>query len=169
MSVFKKIEKMMFMTDEGWDRHSNPLSVYTRIPCLSLLSLSIWSREYIGLYSIVPILLSVFWIWYNPRAFCIPATTDNWASRGTFGERIFLQKDSVDIPKHHVKMAHKLTGLIIPGIPVLFYGLYVNDLWIITFGNFWVLLPKMWYFDRMVWIYEDMKDTSPEFKNWLKS
>jgi hypothetical protein len=169
MRFFKKVEKMMFMTDETWARHSNPLSVYTRMPCLFLLSLSIWSREYIGLYAIVPVVISLVWIVYNPRAFAIPTITDNWASKATFGERIFLKKESVSIPRHHVNMVHMLTVLITPGFPVLLYGLYVNDLWIIGFGNCWVLFLKLWFCDRMVWIYEDMKDTDPEFNDWLKS
>lgn len=160
---------MMLLTDEGWVKHSNPLSVYTRIPCLSLISLSIWSREYIGLYSVILIALFVFWTWYNPRAFSAPITTDNWASKSVFGERVFLQKDLFDIPKHHLKMTNILMGIITAGIPILVYGLYINNLWIIAFGNFWVLLPKIWFLDRMVWIYEDMKDTSPEFRSWLKS
>lgn len=66
-------------------------------------------------------------------------------------------------------MAHTLSALTALGLPILIYGLYINDLWIIAFGNFWTLVPKAWYLDRMGWIYEDMKDTDPEFKNWLKS
>jgi len=158
----------MTMDDESWARHSNPLSVYSRFICLPMLSLAIWSRGTISYYSIPLILLSLFWIWYNPRAFGPPKTTNNWASKGTFGERIFLQKKQLDIPSHHVTMAHTLTWLATVGLPVLIYGLFSLNLWAILLGNFLVIFPKVWFVDRMVWIYEDMKDRDPEFQRWLK-
>ena len=169
MNIFEYAQKLMSMSEESWTRHSNPLSVYTRVTCLPLLSLAIWSREYIGLYSLVFVAIALFWMWYNPRAFQPPATTDNWASKGTFGERIFLQQASISIPDHHIRMAYILSVLSALGLPVFLYGLYINDLWLIAFGNFLVIFPKLWFVDRMVWVYEDMKDTNPEYERWLKT
>jgi len=168
MNVFGYAQKLMSMSEESWARHSNPWSVYTRLTCLPLLSLAIWSRKYIDLYSLVFVAIALFWIWYNPRAFRPPLTTDNWASKGTFGERIFLAQPSVSIPDHHKKMAYILGVLSALALPVFLYGLYINDLWIIAFGNFLVIFPKLWFVDRMVWIYENMKDSNPEYKRWLK-
>ena len=159
MSFLSKFSSTMRMSSEDWVRHSNPLSVYTRMPCLLLISLSIWSREYIGLYSIIPAVLLVFWVWYNPRAFKPPVSIRSWASKSVLGEQIFINKETLDIPSHHIRIVNLLTAMILPGIPVLIYGLYINDLWIIFFGNFWILLTKMWFLDRMVWIYEDMKNS----------
>jgi len=36
----------------------------------------------------------------------------------------------------------------------------------------WLGLPvtymgKSWFLDRMVWLYEDMKETHPEYRKWL--
>ena len=168
MDIFNFSEKLMTMDEESWARHSNPLSVYSRFTCLPLLSFAIWSRGDIGWYSILLILLSLFWIWYNPRAFGPPETTDNWASKGTFGERIFLQRNRLDIPPHHIKMANALTWATAAGVPVLLYGLYGLNFWAVLLGNFLVILPKLWFVDRMVWLYEDMKDADPEFQGWLK-
>ncbi|MEZ9233009.1 DUF6653 family protein [Vibrio amylolyticus] len=167
MNLLKRFEKMMSLSEADWAKHANPLSVYTRIPCLSFISLSIWSREYMGLYALIPLVISLFWTWYNPRAFSAPVTTDNWASKAVFGERVLLQKDALEIPKHHLTMVNSLMAMIAVGMPILFYGLYMNDLWIIAFGNFAVIVPKLWFLDRMVWIYDDMKETNPEFKRWL--
>ena len=169
MNIFGYAQKLMSMSEESWARHSNPLSVYTRVTCLPLLSLAIWSRKHIDLYSLVFVAIALFWTWYNPRAFRPPVTTDNWASKGTFGDRIFLQQPSVSIPDHHKRMAYILSALSALALPTLLYGLYVNDLWVIAFGNFLVILPKLWFVDRMVWIYEDMKDSNPEYKRWLKT
>ncbi|MEZ9336523.1 DUF6653 family protein [Vibrio splendidus] len=162
----KLFEKMMVMSEQSWARHSNPLSVYTRIPCLSILSLALWSREHIGLYSIFPIGLALFWIWYNPRAFGVPEHTDNWASKAVFGERVYLQKASLDIRRHHLTAVRLITLSMVPGLPILFYGLYLNDLWLIAFGNFWILVLKLWFLDRMVWLYDDMKVAHSEFRAW---
>lgn len=168
MNIFKFSEKLMTMDEESWARHSNPWSVYSRFTCLPFLSFAIWSRGAIGGYSILLILVSIFWIWYNPRAFGPPRKTDNWASKGTFGERIFLRKKQLNIPSHHIKMAHILTWLTACGVPVLVYGLYELNPWAIILGNFLVIISKIWFVDRMVWIYQDMKDADPEFRRWLK-
>ncbi|MEG3221723.1 hypothetical protein PD716_13970 [Vibrio gigantis] len=162
----KFFEKMMVMSEDSWARHSNPLSVYTRVPCLSLLSLAIWSREYIGFYSIFLIGFALFWIWFNPRAFGVPKSTSNWASKAVFGERIYLDKALLDIPQHHLKAVRVISTSMAPGLPILFYGLYLNDLWLIAFGNFWILVLKLWFLDRMVWLFDDMKASNAQFKAW---
>lgn len=166
--MFKASEKLMTMSDEAWARHANPLSVYSRFSCLPLLSLAIWSREVLGWYALVPTMLSLFWIWYNPRAFPPPAVTDNWASKGTFGERIFLRRKVLAIPRHHLQMAYLLTVLSGCGLPILVYALYINEMFLIAFANVLIIYPKLWFVDRMVWIYEEMKDTDPQFRGWLK-
>jgi hypothetical protein len=30
----------------------------------------------------------------------------------------------------------------------------------------WVILAKTWFIDRMVWLFEEMKD-HPEYQDWL--
>jgi hypothetical protein len=30
-----------------------------------------------------------------------------------------------------------------------------------------IMLGKLWFVDRMVWLYEDMKDATPEYRSWL--
>ncbi|MFS1492488.1 DUF6653 family protein [Vibrio splendidus] len=59
-----------------------------------------------------------------------------------------------------------ITLSMVPGLPILFYGLYLNDLWLIAFGNFWILVLKLWFLDRMVWLYDDMKVSHSEFRAW---
>jgi len=73
MNLEQKIASLFRMTDEVWARHANPWSVRTRYLALPALIFSIWSRIWIGLWSLVPILLSIVWIWINPRVFAIPS------------------------------------------------------------------------------------------------
>lgn len=168
MDIFKWAEKLMVMDEEAWQRHASPLSVYSRFTILPLLSLSIWSKEWIGVWAIIPILISVAWVWLNPRVFSAPKNTNSWASIGTFGERIYLQRSKVAIPGHHLRMCHLLSSLSAFGVPILIYGLYTLDAGIVVLGNVWVMAFKAWFVDRMVWIYMDLKDTNPEYASWLK-
>ncbi len=169
MDIFKIAERSMSMTEKSWQRHSNPWSVWTRFTCLPLISAAIWSREWLGWWSLILIGLTVFWAWYNPRAFPSPRHTDNWASKGTFGERIFLERRNTDIAYHHKKAAQFLAGLSAIGVPILFFGLWKLDFWAVVCGNLMTVFPKVWFVDRMVWIFEDHKNDAPKYKAWLKN
>ena len=160
MDIVKLSEKMMFMDDESWKRHANPWSVYTRFTTLPLISLAFWSREWFGVYSLIPIVLSIFWIWINPRFFSAPKNTDNWASRGTLGERIYLNRKTETIPLHHLRFCRILMVFSGLGLPFFFYGLYTLDLWVLVLGNLWVIVFKAWFVDRMVWLYLEMNNTN---------
>ena len=53
------------------------------------------------------------------------------------------------------------------GIQFYVWGLYNLQLWPTILGVVLVYPGKMWFLDRMVWLYEDMKDSNPEYKSWL--
>lgn len=169
MDLIRLTERLMSMDDETWKRHSNPWSVYTRFSILPLISIAFWSREWIGYYSIIPILLSFIWVWLNPRLFSAPAKTNNWASMGTFGERIYLARDQLNIAEHHLKSARVLQLLSGLGLPIFIYALFSLNIWALVLGNIWIMVFKAWFVDRMVWLYQDMKETNPEYLSWLKS
>jgi len=166
LDIVKYSEKAMSMSDEAWSRHANPWSVYSRFSTLPLMSLAFWSREWIGVYAIVAVALSVLWIWLNPRVFGPPKTTDNWASMGTFGERIYLNRKKAPLPKHHTATCRLLQILSAAGLPFFIYGLYTLNFWIVILGNFWIMVFKAWFVDRMVWLYLDMKDTDERYQSW---
>ncbi len=147
----------MSMDDETWARHSNPWSCWTRFTCLPLLVLAIWSRVWLGWWSLELIGVALFWISWNPRAFPPPRTTENWASKGTFGERIFLARRAKPIPRHHQRAALILSMMSGVGAVILVYGLMVLDAWATIAGLIATVLPKVWFVDRMVWLYEDVR------------
>jgi len=169
MDLLKFSEKLMSMNEETWQRHSNPLSVYSRFTALPLISLAFWSREIIELYALIPIFLSVVWVWLNPRLFGAPASTNNWASMGTFGERIYLNRKNKAISEHHARACRVLLVLQVAGLPIWLYGLYSLHLWPLLLGIIWLMVTKAWFVDRMVWIYLDMKDESPIYQSWLNA
>ncbi len=90
MSIESRAAKLFQMSDDVWERHANPWSVWTRYPCLPLLAIAIWSRVWIGWVSLLPIALICVWIWINPRVFGKPKSTRNWASKAVLGERALL-------------------------------------------------------------------------------
>ena len=169
MDLYTGAEKALKMDDATWMRHANPSSVWTRLfTMMPLLSLAIWSRDWIGWYALLAVAAVGVWVWYNPRAFAEPKSTDNWGSKGTFGERIFLETRKTTLPAHHVRAANVLTFLSLVGMAIWIYGLVVLDFWAVVAGIIGIGVPKAWFVDRMVWIYDEQKDTDPRYASWLR-
>jgi len=159
--IYRAAERLMGMQDADWHRHANPLSVWTRFTCLPLMALAIYARCWVGWWALVLLTLGVGWTWINPRLFAPPADFGAWASRATLGERIFLARDRYDVPAHHKSAAHVLTGLSAFGLLPLAYGLVTFDPVATVLGLVAVILPKLWFCDRMVWIHADLTGTTP--------
>lgn len=164
----RRVEQAMVMSDLAWARHANPWSVWTRIPILPLLALAIWSRVWIGGWCWLPLGLLIAWTLWNPRAFPPPIETDSWASKGTFGERVWLNSTNVPIPRHHECWARGLG--IAAGLSLLpwAWGLYFLEPWAVILSSVLAVAFKLWFVDRMVWLYEDMKHV-PEYAGWLRT
>ena len=168
MKIEQAIAQIFNMTDEVWQRHANPWSVYTRIPILPVLLLVIWSYRWIGWLSLCLTVLIIIWIWLNPRLFPVPKSTDNWGSKATFGERVWLNREQIQIPKHHAQWAKALSYASAIGLPFIIAGFWLNDAMLVTLGGTLTTLFKLWFCDRMVWLYEDMKKASPQYESWLR-
>ncbi len=83
------------------------------------------------------------------------------------GERVWLKRKELSVPQHHLEAILVLNLLTASGVPFLIWGLYTLQIWPTILGVSLVYLGKMWFLDRMVWLYEDMKNASPEYKSWL--
>lgn len=144
----------MAMDDAAWRRHANPWSGLTRFTVAPLIALAIWSRDWIGVWSLLALAAALAWNWINPRLFPEPARFDTWMARGVLGERVFIAHRD-EILAHHRRAALWLTWASVPGMVVLIYGLWV--LWWegAVFGLVLAVLPKVWFVDRMVWILQD--------------
>lgn len=155
------------MSDEVWERHANPWSVWTRFACLPLLILAVWSRVWIGGWAWPASLLAVAFIWLNPRIFGRPPSTDNWASRAVLGERVWLNRHAVAVPAHHRLMPHLLNGVNSVGMVLVIGGLVWLAPWPTLLGTVLVYAGKLWFLDRMVWLYRDMADATAQYRRWL--
>jgi len=79
MTMQAKAAGLFGLDSDGWARHANPWSVYTRIPIPVLLAGAVWTRTWIGRRSLVPVALVCVWTVVNPRAFPPPRSLDRWA------------------------------------------------------------------------------------------
>ncbi|MGD9667673.1 MAG: DUF6653 family protein [Hyphomicrobiaceae bacterium] len=168
MPFADKIARVFAMDDAAWARHASPWSVWTRVLSLPPLLAAIWSHTTLHWWSWLPICLVATWLWLNPRLFPPPRHTDTWASKATFGERVWLNRARAPIPAHHARVAALLSVLGGVTFVAAVAGAYANNLaWTVGAGSLsW--LAKMWFVDRMVWLYEDMKDQHPEYRSWLR-
>ena len=160
--------RLFGMSDAVWARHANPWSVWTRVASLPILLLAIWSPRWLGWWAALPIAAVVLWLWLNPRLFPIARRTGSWASRVTFGERVWLNRKRVPVPAHHVRVAHMLSAVAAPAFAVAVVGAAGGWLWPSILGGLVAWGAKMWFCDRMVWLYEDMKDADPAYRAWSR-
>jgi hypothetical protein len=163
-----KLARLFGLEGEGWERHANPVSVWTRFAVLPLLAISIWSRDWIGWWSLIPLALSLVFMVVNPVLFPKPTSTRNWASKGVLGERIWADRNTVELPDQfsksqvpNVTYAFQMVGMV-----VLAYGLIELDLLAAVTGIVIVQCAKAWFIDRMVLLFEDMKTRNPEYAAW---
>ncbi|MBU7016096.1 MAG: hypothetical protein HXS44_01200 [Theionarchaea archaeon] len=166
MKLEKRISKVFRLDDEAWMRHANPWSVWTRFTVFPFLVIAFWSRVWLGWFSVIPIITSLIWMYVNPRIFPKPKSTKNWASKGVLGERVWIDRDKIPVPEHHKSLPNLLSAVGGIGSLIVVWGVYKLDIWAVLGGLAIAYLGKLWFVDRMVWIYEDMKDL-PEYKEWL--
>ncbi len=48
------------------------------------------------------------------------------------------------------------------------YGLWVFEPYAAGLGVAIVLIGKLWFLDRMVWLYDDMRNAHPDYASWLR-
>ena len=162
-----RVAALFGLKDESWMRHSNPASVWTRFTVLSLLALSVWSREWVGLLCLIPIGLSLVWMMVNPLLFKEPRSTRNWASKGVFGERIWSERNEIEIPEEFKSPVPNVANVYaVLGVALLAYGLVVLDVLMVVAGLVIAHGGKLWYIDRMVLLFERMKERSPTYRAW---
>jgi hypothetical protein len=127
----------------------------------------VWSREWIGWYCVVPLALALVWMMVNPLFFGVPSSTRSWASKAVLGERIWTARPTMDIPAPFrspvPNLANAVSGL---GLLLLANGLVVQDGWMVGAAIVIVHLAKLWYLDRMVLLFDDVKQRDATVASW---
>jgi len=166
MTIERKISRLFRLSDDNWMKHTNPWSVRTRYSVLPIIILAFWSRIWIGWWSIVPIIISLAWMFLNPVFFKKPKSTKRWESRSVLGERVWMNRDKVKIPEHHKIFPKILNGVSSIGMLLVIWSIIMLDTWPAILGISLAYVGKSWYLDRMAWLFEDMKHR-PEYKKWI--
>ncbi|MBE8540476.1 DUF6653 family protein [Geoglobus acetivorans] len=165
MAVEKKIARGFGLErPEDWMKHANPWSVITRFITLPLLVLAVWSRVWVGWYSLVFVVLVVVWSLINPTLFPKQTEISSWWSKCVIGEYLWANRDRYPVAEHHYGVIRIQTLLQAAGGVVLVAGMFLLDVWITIAGAVWIYLSKLWFLDRMVWIYEELKDCVTELE-----
>lgn len=169
MDIFKSFERLIGMDETVWARHANRWSVWTRIAGAVPVFLAAWSVWWIGWWSLPGIAAVLVWIWINPRLFPAPDRVDAWASKGVLGERVFLNRDTVPVPAGHRRAALITSSLSAIFALVAVYGFAVQDL--VLSATAWAVsaAAKLWFVDRMAWLWEEMKDAHPVYRAWARA
>lgn len=162
-----RVARFFGLTGEHWMRHANPISVWSRFSIVPLLTVAVWSRVWIGWYCLLPIAASVAWMMLNPLLFPKPRSTRNWASKGVLGERVWSERNTVTVPAQFRSPVPNLANLYsTAGLLLLAYGLTVLSLLPTVAGVVIVSGGKLWYIDRMVLLFDDMKARHAEYATW---
>ncbi|MGW4425204.1 DUF6653 family protein [Streptosporangium sp. NPDC004631] len=148
------------MTDEAWKRHANPWSVYTRFAAIPAMILAIWSRTWIGWWSLLPVAAVIVWLWLNPHVFPPIETPRGWAARGIYGEKLWLLKPD-QVPQGHRGILRLLIPLGVAGFALLVWGLIALLVWPTVFGMTLVVLAQLWRIDRLGLLYEERRRAVP--------
>lgn len=162
-TVTTRIALVFGLDDAGWARHANPWSGWSRIATgLPLLVLAAWSRVWIGPWALAAGAVVALWLWLNPRLFP-PARDDAaWVSKAVLGERFWGLRHEVPVPvKHHLPV-RLLQSVAAIGTLVLVWGMIALDPWPTALGAVLGWGGKMWFVDRMAWVYEDVVAARPD-------
>jgi hypothetical protein len=161
----RRLAALHRLDDDGWARHANPWSGWTRFATgLPLVVLAIWSRVWLGWWALVPLALVLLWLWANPRAFA-PATSDAaWITKGVLGERIWVERDRQALPERHRRVPRVLAAGTALALPFLAWGLVFLEPWPTLVGVLGTTCGKLWFVDRMALLYDDMVRLHPELR-----
>jgi hypothetical protein len=141
------------MNDRFWKRHANPWSVWTRFGAIPPLVLAVWSRAWFGWWCLVPIAAVAIWLAINPIVFSPVEEPRQWAAKGIYGERIWLENNTL-VPPGHRAVLRFTVALAAAGGVLLTWGLVALDVWPTVFGACLIVLGQLWRIDRFGWLYE---------------
>jgi Family of unknown function (DUF6653) len=132
-----------------WKRHSNPLSVWTRILSYPLVYVPFWDRSWKQGAAVAA------WFAVNPMLFPEPESDESWATRVVLGEELWMAKRLRDL-------STALTGASAAFFAGGLWSSYKRRFWPTMFFGGTAFLLKLWYIDRMTFYYERHRDEAQD-------
>ncbi len=168
LDVYRLAASAFRMNERTWQRHASPWSVWTRVATLPVLLLALFSHVWAGWWVAAAATGAVLiWSWWNPRLFPPPRRTDTWPARATFGERLWLCRHHRPVPDHHRIVPHVLTVVAAIGAVLGLAGAIAGAVWPAVLGGILAYFGKLWFCDRMVWLFDEMTAADPRLRERL--
>lgn len=123
--------------------------------------MAIGSRVWWSWWAIAPILIVILWIWLNPPLFPKPESSQNWADKAVLGERLWIDRQQIQIREHHNSVIRFTNTVNALGLIICVFGLVNLSIWPTLLGLSWVIIDKTWVLDRMVWLGDEIGDQKP--------
>ena len=167
MAFEQRIAGLFGLNDEGWARHANPASGWSRaITGLPAIVLPAVSRIWIGWWAVPLAILCIAWLIINPRLFPPPENDRAWMTRGVLGERMWVERKQTGLAEAQVSLPSWLTLASGIAFAVMGYGLIVLDWYAIIGGASVSWIAKMLFIDRTRAIYDRAvaRDPSQAYK-----
>ena len=153
------------LDSEGWARHANPWSGYSRMfTGLPLLILAVWSRVWIGWWALAAVALVGLWLLLNPRLFPPPRDDRAWVSRAVFGEQFWIEKPRSAARFLTPTLPHILNGAAGLGLVPLIYGLATLHSAATVIGASIAFGGKMLFLEQMVRLYDRASRHDPALR-----
>jgi hypothetical protein len=160
MGLARRVANAATTSEETWRRHANPWSVWTRFAAVPAMILAVWSRVWIGWWSLAPVAVVMIWLfWLNLRIFPPVTEPGSWAAKGVYGEKLWLRNLSRGSAEHQA-IRRFLVVVGLAGFGFLIWGLVQLDFWPILYGATLVVLGKLWLIDRFGMLYDELNEDS---------
>ena len=137
------------MAERTWGRHSNPVSVWSRVLSHPLVYLPVWNRSW---RQAIPV---TAWFVLNPRLFPAPRDNRSWATRSVLGEQRYTANRVL-----HADLPGALTAISAAAFSAGLWGAHRRRLGLLLVGAAGALGFKLAFLGRMVALY-DRDPTEP--------
>jgi len=138
---------------EGWKRHANPWSVYTRFAAIPAGVLAGWSRVWIDWWAALPLALVIIWLVINPFVFRPMDKPTHWISKGILGEPLWLEGSPVFAPHRNVLRILLAFGIV--GMISMFAGVIWLNPWAAVSGALLVTITQVWRIKRFARAFDE--------------
>ena len=131
-----------------------------------LLALAIWSRDWIGWWSLAAVAAVLAFMMVNPLLWLgEPCSTRSCVKRVRRAYLVRPTRSSCPLQFRASNVPNVTTALQVAGLAVMAYGLVRLD-WLAVVSGVLLAQTAAWLLDRMVLLFEDMKARDPAYAAW---
>lgn len=146
------------MAHDSWRRHANPWSVWTRLATVPFIAAAIYSRVWLGWWSLLAFLAVAIWLWLNVRIFAPVTKADRWESRAIFGEWLWINRARLDLPPNLLHAAFAPLAASFVAAAVGAFGVIWLEPWPTLVGSIGVIAGQFWFLSALAALFDAAGD-----------